>query len=107
MSAHTPGPWETDRNNIHAGLIATIYHCAGNDWVEVWSSQWPADESTQEANARLIAAAPELLGVLTELFEIGQVFNSAIEAHGFDGGFEDWAVKARAAITKATGEVTP
>lgn len=58
---HTPGPWKTDRNNVHTGRIATIHHCLGNDWVEVWSPKWPEGEEEQEANARLIAAAPELL----------------------------------------------
>ena len=70
MSKHTPGPWLTDRNNVHAGQIATIHHCLGNDWIEIWTDKW-ADtsleeaEAVQEANARLIAAAPELLELLS------------------------------------------
>ena len=54
----TPGPWETDRNSTHTGQIATIHHCLNNDWVEVWSTDWPDSEARQEANAHLIAAAP-------------------------------------------------
>lgn len=65
-SKHTPGPWETDRNNVHTGQIATIHHCLNNDWVEVWSENWPIDEAEQEANARLIAAAPCMLHTLVE-----------------------------------------
>lgn len=60
----TPGPWETDRNNVHSGQIATIHHCVGNDWVEIWSTDWPDTEEKQEANAMLISAAPELLEAL-------------------------------------------
>lgn len=60
----TPGPWQTDRNNCHAGQIATIHHCLNNDWVEIWSPDWPDDEDVQEANAHLIAAAPDLLEAL-------------------------------------------
>ncbi|MGP3209196.1 hypothetical protein ACTVPS_01765 [Serratia marcescens] len=60
----TPGPWEVDRNNVHSGRIATIHHCIGNDWVEIWSPDWPDTEEKQEANARLISAAPELLEAL-------------------------------------------
>lgn len=56
---HTPAPWQTDRNNVHAGTIATIHHCLNNDWVEIWSPNWPASEEEQEANAAIIAAAPE------------------------------------------------
>ena len=65
MSKHTPGPWETDRNNVHSGQIATINHCLNNDWIEVWSPKatW-ANEEEMEANARLIAAAPDLLAAL-------------------------------------------
>jgi hypothetical protein len=62
---HTPGPWITDRNNVHSGQIATIHGCLGNDWVEVWTDSWCfedtlLDEERQEANARLIAASPML-----------------------------------------------
>jgi hypothetical protein len=47
----------------------------------------------------------ELLEGLEELFEIGDVFNSAIEAKDpWSARFEEWAVKARAAIARARGE---
>ena len=107
MSAnkHTPGPWETDRNNVHTGQIATIHHCLNNDWVEVWSPNWPMDEAEQEANARLIAAAPELLEALMEAVECGMVpISSAVE-----GGASAYSAqvrcadKIRTAIAKATG----
>src|SRR5699024_2296674 len=65
----TPGPWQTDRNNCHAGQIATIHHCLSNDWVEIWSPDWPDDEDVQEANARLIAAAPDLMAALQALMD--------------------------------------
>lgn len=94
MSKHTPGPWETDRNNVHSGQIATIHHCLNNDWVEVWSPNWPADEDEQEANARLIAAAPELLEALEGFVACWDACASPVE----------FAEKARAAIAKARGE---
>lgn len=89
-SKHTPGPWETDRNNVHTGQIATIHHCLNNDWVEVWSENWPIDEAEQEANARLIAAAPELLEALHRLVD------------ATDPETTGWS-EAVAAIAKATG----
>lgn len=64
IKKYTPGPWLTDRNNVHAGQIATLHHCIDNDWVEIWSPKWPDEEATQEANAHLISAAPELLEAL-------------------------------------------
>lgn len=63
----TPGPWRTERNSVHAGQITTINHCLNNDWVEVWSTNWPDSEDTQEANARLIASAPELYEALDKV----------------------------------------
>ncbi|WP_313327719.1 hypothetical protein [Enterobacter oligotrophicus] len=89
----TPGPWSVDRNNVHTGRIATIHHCIGNDWVEVWSPDWPDTEEKQEANAKLIAAAPDLLEALQAC--LGWVNNGiAREVHE----------KAFAAISKALGE---
>lgn len=99
MSGPTPGPWLMDRNNVHCGHIATIHGCLNNDWVEIWTDTWCLEESQltedrQEANARLIAAAPELLEALMLLLreeEAGTVCNLDRQT-------------ARAAISKATGE---
>ncbi|MEY0936551.1 hypothetical protein AB7185_21215 [Providencia rettgeri] len=83
----TPAPWLTDRNNCHSGHIATVYGCENNDWVEIWSTDWPESESVQEANAHLIAAAPELLEALIEIRKL-------VAHHD----------KADLAITKALGQ---
>jgi hypothetical protein len=92
----TPGPWRMDRNNVHTGQIATIHHCIGNDWVEIWSPDWPDTEQKQEANARLIAAAPELLESMTvTLDEIG---------HWLSQQKPDLKEKIVSAIAKALGE---
>lgn len=64
LAGATPGPWLKDRNNVHTGQIATIHGCLNNDWVEVWSTEWPDSEEQQEANAHLIAAAPEAIATL-------------------------------------------
>lgn len=104
MSAakHTPGPWLTDRNNVHTGQIAIVHHCTGNDWVEIWSDKWFKTgmcESEQEANARLIAAAPNLLEAL-------QAIVSSLSDQDDEGLIEHAQpmIDARAAIAKATGE---
>lgn len=99
-ATHTPGPWQTDRNNVHAGQIATIHHCKGNDWIEVWSTNWPEDEDTQEANARLIAAAPELLAALEIL--VSQYDSSSDFTMGGNLTNEGFLL-GRAAIEKAKG----
>ena len=90
MSKHTPGPWayENYGGTVHVFLdnkegTPSICKLVGND---------------KDANARLIAAAPELLGALEELFSM------ADDAYEGDDEFT-WNVgKARAAIAKAKGE---
>ena len=84
---HTPGPWKMDRDRailgqghgtrgLH-GAIADVYSWVGTE--------------EADANARLIAAAPELLEALKALS---------------DGTTANWTAKlnaARAAIAKAQG----
>lgn len=91
----TPGPWSVDRNNVHSGRIATIHHCIGNDWIEIWSPNWPDTEEKQESNANLIAAAPELLEALQDM----------VESYQYESSMENPSLlKARAAIAKALGQ---
>ena len=93
MSNHTPGSWSFDEeseaitthNRITSGKTRIATVTLG--WAEPF-------ESEQIANARLIAAAPELLEALKVLVENGGI--------GPEQMFHD----ARAAIKKATGENT-
>jgi len=89
MSQHTPGPWTWEPPN---GIPADGYDArvlgAENGYTVGW---------VRPHNARLIAAAPELLAALEDLLDLGRA--------GFIRG-EDIAVTravdaARAAITKA------
>jgi hypothetical protein len=87
---HTPGPWMVDRPG-------TLFHIRTMDEINgTVATCDPCDFATQEqlANARLIAAAPELLEALRELVE-----SVAIS----DPGVYDLDA-ARAAIAKATGQ---
>lgn len=96
MSKHTPGPWWVEIG----------------DETESWAEQWPrivsenyevvgteglyGDFETDCANARLIAAAPELLEALMLCRE-----HMYAHASNTDDGAFDALVKA---IAKATGE---
>lgn len=63
MSAHTPGPWEVaepDRNG------QAIVRAAEYEVATCWHHCLGSIEKEMEANARLIAAAPELLVALKE-----------------------------------------
>ena len=106
---HTPGPW------AYAGKVREVRHDDGTN--RLWcGSVFPAKSgkyrgeiahiqsadqiggiSTDEAfsNARLIAAAPELLALLQELIDI----------EGPQPGTSEWANKVHAAIANATGNV--
>lgn len=90
MSAakHTPGPWVVFEKHIGAGGTLPIVH--RTKW---WSHG--INEIEDAANARLIAAAPDLLEELREIVEM-------IDPCGHDVNFD----AARAAIAKATGATT-
>jgi hypothetical protein len=90
---HTPGPWEnhkwnSDEHQISAlgGTVALVSH----------SHSLISDEQA-DANARLIAAAPELLEACN-WFDTDRVPTDK----GFDEWFQDARKYARAAIAKAT-----
>ena len=88
----TKGPWEFDRNNSHSGQIAILHGCS-EGWIELWSPVWPNEEN-QEANARLIAAAPELYEATNNLLFLCRKY---IPGH-------HWLPKAEEALKKARGE---
>ena len=92
MSAHTPGPWRAVPNA--PGISDTVIDSGRMVVADVISRK-----STDElrANARLIAAAPDLLEALRALVDL-QEANEASETKALD--FWD---HARAAIAKATG----
>ncbi len=99
MSKHTPGPWTIERNERGTSIKAIgplqAEEYAGSAWLDV-----------SDVDARLIAAAPDLLEALKDLLPIldkawdydgdvfGRLHNDAVDA---------WR-QARAAIAKATGE---
>lgn len=97
---HTPGPWRFD-------FAKTYWHVGGPTDVDGtcgYICRIPA-RGPAEANARLIASAPDLLEALTEIacFDDKQG-NARLAATGDYGAFDEPAsVKiARAAIAKAS-----
>ena len=103
-TAHTPGPWwvynEGSRfPGIEAGLNGRNFSVVvyGNDnEIEGVKGRTHAEAI---ANARLIAAAPELLEALEHYLIQDEI------AEGYGGGVGGSArEQARAAIAKATGE---
>lgn len=101
MSEHTPGPWEIERGadeflsyGCHVGPAVLLFarHPMG---------------ARCEADARLIAAAPDLLEALKDIEEYGvrrrESHGDTLEKRLMDT-VEDIKEMARAAIAKATGD---
>lgn len=88
MSTHTQGPW-TVRKEGDSGWIDIVQADTGERWPLPFAACKHFD---QEANARLIAAAPDLLEAL----------QFVLSAHGeqLDLAFQ----QAHVAIAKATGQ---
>ena len=91
----TPGPWSADVHVPRGSADAEWRIHGGRELVAIVN-----DDEYTEANARLIAAAPEMLEALKQALV---VMESVAETHGYDT--EVGAVPAaRAAIAKATGQ---
>lgn len=93
---HTPGPWAVTTVGSCHGIHPAASDNERDDICRVaphnyHPNGWQAAKGEAEANARLIAAAPDLLAALREAVEI-------IEGTGLD------ATTQREAIAKATGE---
>ena len=98
---HTPGPWEAA---IQPGCHAVIASLSGGPKaVAIIGNNTPDDgnEPMRFANARLIAAAPDLLAALQEMYEAASDSDSC-----HYGTLSTTFLRkiARAAIVKATGE---
>ena len=99
MTKHTAGPWAAEfgeaykvRAQQDGGLVAILFHLKGQFGM---SGRRDGDEVA--ANARLIAAAPELFEALKEMIHQFDQFNV--------NEFEARAIKdARAAIANAEGK---
>lgn len=90
--AHTPGPWQLRTVDQSLGTIET----ADGKFIiantcQLRANDYQSNHAERRANARLIAAAPDLL----EALEL--IANTGMDAR-------QCMLTARAAIAKATGE---
>jgi antitoxin (DNA-binding transcriptional repressor) of toxin-antitoxin stability system len=104
QNTHTPGPWtvESCRNEDGSPFLSISGQGPFGAWladIQPGSVNGKPLGVTQrdEANARLIAAAPDLLAALKEMTELKHFTATRSEKESADA-------KARAAIAKAKGE---
>ena len=98
MSAHTPGPWYI-RTHDYANVRGAdgIFHDGSN--LPIVNDVWGKTLAQADANARLIAAAPDLLAALAQL--LAEVDDMTKRAGWAGNGGRDMA---RAAISRALGD---
>lgn len=101
---HTPGPWTMHHcfnDGAEVCAIAPVAWCGAASTYGASSTQ-RIDAAEARANARLIAAAPDLLEACEILTEAQRRADAG--EHGGFGCYVDAVDKARAAIAKAKGE---
>lgn len=94
---HTPGPWK-----YHIGLDYILIESANvhNNSCICEYKNYSDDDGESEANAKLLAAAPELFEALKELTSLAP--DHSLLPTDFDNDLMNAVKKAEAAIQKAT-----
>ena len=119
-NSHTPGPWKVERDPAFAPGLHPYHEaryvtngCAtlGDDFTEDPQAKIICalrDSEEQAANARLIAAAPELLKALEDAASTLEFIlppaRTLANAMKFGGTSYDALYAARAALAKAKGQ---
>ena len=102
MSTHTPGPWLVQAGDEWADGIVTLEGHNENGTPMYWTvASYNRRRDEADANARLIAAAPELLEALQALIA---EYEPNLKAFATDAPRKAKWEAACAAIAKAAGE---
>jgi hypothetical protein len=97
MSKHTPGPWHYRVHGVHEGEYTIRCQTYGYAPLAIVRGDKRSTKAQAYENARLIAAAPDLLEALEGMLD------NCYDTERDDATFKA-VVFARAAIAKATGE---
>jgi len=110
--SYTPGPWTIDHQRIGPPGEPVALLCDVNDSMTGTVIDWPRghdsgtamsiDDAENEANARLIASAPELLSALQNLLGYIEATDDDIDHTEMCLNTGDAVLNAEAAIAKAT-----
>lgn len=113
-ASHTPGPWTAHPSKYHEGVHIVQAGRPSNRVLARFGSEDEPLDDTDLANARLIAAAPDLLAALQSLHSFvavrfgrgpDAVIPETIDTHiGVPIKIGEIMREAAAAVAKATGE---
>lgn len=98
---HTPGPWHWDSDPVKGDPLGRVRYrvvACGKTITQVYYSSFEGGATNAEADARLIAAAPELLASLQWALRFIEIY-----AAKSAGPATPEINKVKAAIAKATG----
>jgi len=99
---HTQGPWHSKHVHSEPNQSMIILKDGVGGWVMAVKHNGEFMEARQHANARLIAAAPDMYDVTKGVEELRKLFcNSDVDADEVKAAVELLATQARAAIAKA------
>lgn len=99
QTKHTPGPWTLSKTDDY--VIEAVK--AGSPY-EVCTYMVDSDNEAEDlANARLIAAAPDLLDVVQLIIKEWEKPTEGVQVGELIARLSQYSVEARAAIAKATG----
>jgi hypothetical protein len=105
MSKHTPGPWEVCRVALNPQwFVGYTIGCADPNARRICDLNKYASDEEREANARLIAAAPDLLRELADLIDLADTAMHGANRDGSEYDRDAELAPARAAIARATQE---
>lgn len=106
---HTPGPWTNHGEAVwstHESVSGTVTKGARTNHVCAVSTRLKMPDAERRANARLIAAAPQLLDAITAMLEYitDPKIREWLDRSGYKSDeYGSAVVMARAAIAKAKG----
>lgn len=95
MTTHTPGPWTNERSGNYWSILGPDRNLHGYGITSSPVASIVQTSPEAQANARLIAAAPELLAV---------VRYALAHCNPTTGREREWDDMVDAALAKATGE---
>ncbi|MFZ6655888.1 hypothetical protein [Undibacterium sp. TJN19] len=105
VAQHTPGPWHLIKKDLAFNIMARGQNIYGRICTVSWA--WPHKQQVveQKNNARLIAAAPDLLDALIDASNGLRWYQESFP-EASNGCDEEAMSKIAAAIAKATGAPT-